>query len=377
LSGSIEAAMSQNKISIAIIIPGGIGTGKGNLGVPVLERLVKLLSKDFKITVFSLFRINKDYRPDGFELVDVSHRNSLVQFAKLLLKVTQHHKKKSFQVVHGFWALPSGMFAVMLAGLLKAKSIVSILGGDAIALPQINYGQLQRPLSRMLILWTLERADEVVVLTKYLLNNLRKAGLRRDRIQIIPWGIDTDLFTLHTKPMSSPIHFLHIANLHPVKDQETLLRTFKLISDEVPAQLTIIGEGVLEAEVKALAASLNLQNVTFINPLPYDQLPEYYGRADILLHTSLSEGQSEVVTEAMSSGVVVCGTRVGLMYDEPRCCVAVDVKDHEALAAKTLAIIRDEERFSQIQKHAYEWATKHSILWTVEKLRACYVNGKD
>ena len=44
LPGSIEATMTQNRTSIAIIIPGGIGTGKGNLGVPVLERLVKLLS---------------------------------------------------------------------------------------------------------------------------------------------------------------------------------------------------------------------------------------------------------------------------------------------------------------------------------------------
>jgi glycosyltransferase involved in cell wall biosynthesis len=83
-----------------------------------------------------------------------------------------------------------------------------------------------------------------------------------------------------------------------------------------------------------------------------------------------------VVTEAMSSGVVVCGTRVGLMYDQPSCCVAVDVKDHAALAAETLAIISDEKRFRQIQKNAIEWATTHSILWTVEKLKACYADGK-
>jgi glycosyltransferase involved in cell wall biosynthesis len=61
--------------------------------------------------------------------------------------------------------------------------------------------------------------------------------------------------------MDSPIQFLHIANLHPVKDQETLLRSFKLISDKVPAHLTIIGEGVLDARLKALAASLSISNV--------------------------------------------------------------------------------------------------------------------
>lgn len=364
--------MSQNKISVAIIIPGGIGTGKGNLGVPVLERLVKLLSKDFEITVFSLFRINKDYRADGFELVDVSHRVSIVRFAKLFLTVRRHHKKKAFGVIHGFWALPSGMFAVVLAGILNVKSIVSILGGDAIALPEINYGQLQRPLSRMLILWTLERADEVVVLTKYLLNNLRKAGLRRDRIQIIPWGIDTQLFSHQVKPMSNPAQFLHVANLHPVKDQKTLLRSFKLISDEVPAHLTIVGEGILELEIKTLAASLNLKNVAFIDPVPYEQLPEFYRNADILLHTSLSEGQSEVVTEAMSSGVVVCGTSVGLMYDEPTCCAAVAVGDHVALAYEVLKLLKEPALIDTMRKNAQTWASSHSIHWTALQLANLY-----
>jgi nucleoside-triphosphatase THEP1 len=88
--------MNTKGTSIAIIIPGGIGTGKDNLGVPVLERLVRLLSKDFNITVFSLFKVNNDYRPTGFELVDVSHRISFIRFAKLLLTARRHHKKKAF-----------------------------------------------------------------------------------------------------------------------------------------------------------------------------------------------------------------------------------------------------------------------------------------
>src|SRR4026208_1756739 len=99
--------MNQKKTSIAIIITGGIGTGKNNLGVPVLERLVRLLSRDFEITVFSLFQINRDYRPAGFQLIDVSHPVSPIRFAKLLLTVRQHHKKKNFRVIHGFWAIPS------------------------------------------------------------------------------------------------------------------------------------------------------------------------------------------------------------------------------------------------------------------------------
>jgi glycosyltransferase involved in cell wall biosynthesis len=364
--------MIPKKTSIAIIIHGGIGTGKDNLGVPVLERLVRLLSRDFEITVFSLFEVNRDYRPAGFELVDVSHRASPIRFAKLLLKVRQRHKRKRFRVIHGFWAIPCGIFAVILAKILNVKSIVSILGGDAVALPEINYGQLQRPLLRKLILWTLIRADAVVVLTKYLLDNLRKAGLKRKNIQVIPWGIDTELFMFQSKHMGNPIRFLHIANLHPVKDQDTLLRAFKLISENIPAVLTIIGEGALEAKLKSLVSELNLNNITFIAPLPYEQLPGYYQKADILLHTSLSEGQSEVVTEAMSSGVVVCGTKVGLMYDEPSCCVAVKAKDYISLAAQVVKLLNDPTTLVETRNKARRWASSHSIHWTVDQLSKLY-----
>lgn len=364
--------MNITRTSIAIIIPGGIGTGKGNVGVPVLERLVRLLSKNFDITVFSLFRVNKDFQPSGFELIDVSHRISVIRFAKLLWSVRLHHRKKNFRIVHGFWAIPAGMFAVVLAKLCKAKSIVSILGGDAISLPQINYGQLQRPRLRNLILRTLIRADVVIVLTQYLLDNLKRAGLQRDNVEIIPWGIDTELFSFHRKPISSPVQFLHIANLHPVKDQETLLRAFKLISNETPSHLTMIGEGVSDAKIKLLATSLNLDNISFVAPLPYDELPKYYAKADILLHTSLSEGQSEVVTEAMSSGVVVCGTKVGLMYDQPSCCVSVDVGDYASLADKALGLLKDQHLFADIRQNAHQWATSHSIHWTVEQISKLY-----
>lgn len=367
--------MSQ-KISIAMIIPGGIGTGKNNLGVPVLERIVRMLSRDFEITVFSLFRINNDYRPDGFQLIDVSHSVSLLRFRNLLSAVRQHHKEKNFRVIHGFWAMPSGMFAVILGKILDVKSIVSILGGDAIALPEINYGQLQRPLHRKLILWTLRRAHKVIVLTKYLLDNLRSIGLKRNDVQIIPWGIDTELFPFYSKQMGAPIRFLHIANLHPVKDQVTMLRAFKHISDNVPAVLTIIGEGVLDDKVKALVSELGLNNVTFVAPVPYEQLPPYYRNADFLLHTSLSEGQSEVVTEAMSSGVVVCGTRVGLMYDEPSCCLAVKVKDYVSLADAVLKLLNDPTRLVEIKERARRWANSHSISWTIEKLKSCYNDGQ-
>jgi hypothetical protein len=87
--------MGEQRLRIAIIIPGGIGTGKNNIGVPVMERLIRLLSSHFDITVFSLFRINKDYSPTGFTLIDCGRVNLLLTVIKFRYngKGFQHKKR--------------------------------------------------------------------------------------------------------------------------------------------------------------------------------------------------------------------------------------------------------------------------------------------
>jgi glycosyltransferase involved in cell wall biosynthesis len=363
------------KQRIAIIIPGGIGTGRDNIGVPVLERLVRLLSREFQITVFSLFKVNQDYRQNDFELISIEGNNRARKVLRLGYIFYQKHRQNKFTAVHGFWAMPSGLLAVVLGKLFSIKSLVSVLGGDTISLPEIRYGQLQRWSSRILIMWTLKNADVVISLTQYLVDNLRVFGLIRD-MHIIPWGIETTEFSYQNKEINTPVQFLHIGNLSPVKDQVTLLKAFKIINTAIQSKLTIIGEGILESQIKALVVELELQDhVTFLGLLPYEVLPAYYQKADILLQTSCSEGQSEVVTEAMSSGTVVCGTKVGLVYDQPECCIGVAVKDFEKLGLEVLILLRDPGRFQTIREKAYTWALRHSIHWTVQMVSRLYVKS--
>jgi glycosyltransferase involved in cell wall biosynthesis len=365
----------SEKQNIALIIPGGIGTGRNNIGVPVLEAIVKRLSLNFSITIFQLYKTNVDYKVKGFDLVETYSRNPLVKYLRLIQFFRRHHKRKNFSVVHGFWAMPSGFFSVVFAKTFRIKSIVSVLGGDAISLPEINYGQLQKPLYKRLIFWSLRNADEVVTLTRYLVDNLNKAGFTRNDFKIIPWGIDTNLFKSHDRMIGNAdvLKFLTIGNLHPVKDHETLLRAFKLIREQRACRLTIIGEGILLEETRRIIEDLGLgEDVVIKDPVPNNELPQYYSDADILLHTSLSEGQSEVVTEAMSSGLLVCGTRVGLMYDLPECCISVPVGNFTMLAKEIQDVLIDQIRIREICNKAITWTKEHSVDWTVAKIEDLY-----
>lgn len=366
--------MSTQKKRIAIIIPGGIGTGPNNMGVPVLERQVKELAKQFDIVVFSLFKVNEAYIAEGFKLISIPSRSNLLKSISLFQSFRKEHRAKKFDAIHGFWVLPSGFLAVLLGKFFKINSIVSVLGGDAIALPEINYGQLRGRISRKLVIWTLDNATTPTVLTQYLTENLKRYGLK-SQPHVIPWGINTKLFTYNDKPLQQPIQFLHIGNFHPVKDQVTLLRAFDSIRKKIDAHLTIIGTGTSEKQILDLIDTLKLQDrVTLVKPVAYEMLPEFYHRADILLHTSLSEGQCEVVTEAMSAGVLVFGTSVGLMFDLPQCCSTVAVKDYEQLAKVVTEKLADKDYVAQTKLLARDWTHHHDIQWTVRQTANIYMH---
>src|SRR6267378_2383602 len=80
-TGAIEFLQQMTSLKrIAIIIPGGLGTGRNNIGVPVLEQIVNLLSLQFDITIFQLFQVNEDYEARGFDLLGFKSGNKFLQY---------------------------------------------------------------------------------------------------------------------------------------------------------------------------------------------------------------------------------------------------------------------------------------------------------
>lgn len=363
----------EPKIHIAIIIPGGIGTGKNNVGVPSLEQIIKLLSTDFSITVFQLFKTNKTYEAKGFEIVTVTSWNPFIKMIKLLLAFRRAHLQYGFKIVHGFWVRPCGFFAVTIGKLWRIKSLVSLQGGDVVYLPKIRYGQLRNFFHKKIAWWTLRNADLVTALTRYLVDTLSASGFTRSDIQIVPFGTDPQVFKFRERSFSHPLKMLNVGNLHPVKDQNTLLHAFKLITERISCELTLIGEGSTKSMLNKTIVKLGLTGkVSIQHPVAYDQLPLYYEKADIMLHTSLTEGQAVVVAEAMSCGILVCGTRVGLLYDLPECFVTVELGEYERLAEEVIKIVNDPHQIEQKRKSAFEWARTYTVAWTASEFKRFY-----
>ncbi len=50
------------------------------------------------------------------------------------------HHKQPFDLIHGFWGDEAGFLAVQAGAQFNIPSVVSIMGGELVGFPELNYG---------------------------------------------------------------------------------------------------------------------------------------------------------------------------------------------------------------------------------------------
>jgi sugar transferase (PEP-CTERM/EpsH1 system associated) len=101
-----------------------------------------------------------------------------------------------------------------------------------------------------------------------------------------------------------------VGRLVDVKDHPNFLRALTLLRDRgIACRAIIAGAGPLHAELVALAATLNLPNVSFLGNR--DDVHRVLASFDVFVLGSKSEGLSNTIQEAMATGLPVVATHVG------------------------------------------------------------------
>ena len=163
-------------------------------------------------------------------------------------------------------------------------------------------------------------------------------------IRVIYNGIDTDIFQPQPNSRKFSFRAIHVARLHPIKDQLTLLRAIRLVVNEIPQfQLDIVGDGPAFAETKTLRDQLDLQHSVHMCGMQAD-ISTRLQNADMFLLSSISEGISLTLLEAMSAGLPTVATDVGgnreVVRDEIT-GLLVPSGNHDAFAKAILRLCRN------------------------------------
>jgi sugar transferase (PEP-CTERM/EpsH1 system associated) len=168
-----------------------------------------------------------------------------------------------------------------------------------------------------------EMADAVFAVTNELRDyHARQAWVSSHRIRVIYNGVDTHRFSprpdlrvfLRRKFCLPENRFLvgTVGRMVPIKDHPTLLRAVEtLISSGIDAHALLVGSGPESNNNQLLVKSSQKLNgrVTFVGDS--NEVPELLNTMDAFAVTSISEGMSNTLLEAMSVGLPVIATSVG------------------------------------------------------------------
>lgn len=128
--------------------------------------------------------------------------------------------------------------------------------------------------------------------------------------------IGTDINSLkHIEKTSNDTKVFHIAMISRLsnyqKRQDILIKAMALINPELPINLTLIGTGENEKNLRKLINELNLSSRVKIEPfLSQQQLWDRMGKLDLLCHACDYEGLSKIIIESMAIGLPVLASDV-------------------------------------------------------------------
>lgn len=158
------------------------------------------------------------------------------------------------------------------------------------------------------------RADAVVVPTDSIIPRLRKWGVTNEKIFPVATGVVTADFENADKNMvrdkygiaDDEVILLSTHRLTQEKNMDFLFRSLAPILQNEKVKFLVVGDGDLAPHLKQFCEEQEISHkVIFAGVVPRAEIKNYYAAADIFVHSSLSETQGMVLTEAMHMGLPV------------------------------------------------------------------------
>ena len=204
---------------------------------------------------------------------------------------------------------------------------------------------------------TLHRADRIVAVSEHERGNMidfyEAPG---DRIQVIPCGVDMDVFKPMPKDearrelgLGDENVLLYVGRVQPLKGPELLLESVARMDLNEGLKVLIVGGDVTGDEevtkVRRLAGELGIDHlVSFEGTVPHKRLVHYYNAADLCVVPSFYESFGLVAAEAMACGTPVVATAVGGLPETVKDGLngsLIRNRNPEALAEKISLLLND------------------------------------
>ena len=212
-------------------------------------------------------------------------------------------------VINGFHAYHFSRLALRLRQITDVPIVVTATGTDV----NVN---LYAESSRRITARCLRAAAAVVVFSSATADRLNfEIMLPREEVRVIPQAVDEAPVVEEEAPLrrSADDFVLCLPSaLRRVKNPLFCLAPIHSLRTEYPNLCVVFAGSPLEPEVldELMRETRDMPWVNYLGDLPHNRIPDLIRRSDVVVSSSLSEGMSSTLLEAMSLGTPVLASNV-------------------------------------------------------------------
>lgn len=213
-------------------------------------------------------------------------------------------KKKQINLIVSQWVIPSGFLGILAKKITKTPVLISAQGAEFYINNRLMYYFIRE---------TMNRSDLVLPVSFHMKRLGLSFHINKDKFHVIPNAVNTKIFK-RTRPHTTRnlFQFLTVRRLVPEKRVEDIIVAFaSFTKNHKDAKLTIIGDGPERKRLESLTRELGCDEyIDFLGFVNNNELPFYYNESDVYILSSVQEGLSLTLLEAMASELPVISTNI-------------------------------------------------------------------
>jgi sugar transferase (PEP-CTERM/EpsH1 system associated) len=299
----------KRPLRTACIVPSLAAAGMENVVVNLCNQLTPDEFRPLICTLAQGGKLESEVDRDRVELLNVPRRFGNDPRVPLRLAAEFRRRRIDLVQTNSWGTLVEGFVAARLA---RVPVVV-----------HAEYGTMETRRRNVYVQRLLWRGlHRVVAVCDPLADTMAETiGFPRERIDVIPVGVDTRRFRMADsdknalrRQLGLPQDVLllgMVARFIPLKDHEGVIQALARLSQAgIELHLALAGDGPLRTQLEAAARELQVADrVHFLGIVP--QVEPVLRALDILVSNSHREGMSVTIVEAMASGLPVVATDVG------------------------------------------------------------------
>jgi glycosyltransferase involved in cell wall biosynthesis len=251
-----------------------------------------------KVYRFPFFASNKPL----IEYENIPYLRMILYYVTGFLLTVYALMRHRGQLIHVHWAIPTGLIGALASTLLGKPLIVTVHGSD------FRMATERSSFLTKIFLYVCQRAKQIMCVSEFQKKEIQKMGVRTGKILTFPMGVDESFLDAgrnREKKLNGQLHtVLSNRNLLPLYNVSLLIRAIPTVLKEEPnTRFFIAGDGPERETLEREAKNLNVSSfIEFLGRVPHERMANLLAKADIYVSTSLHDGTSVSLLEAMGSG---------------------------------------------------------------------------